>query len=133
MKPLTLSRRERTFLEKLQTLDFGPIAFKLMHPDEGRGWKIEQVTRAIEQYRRFLFLNYLYPNQQIVPTQEIDRVWHAHILDTEKYRQDCELLFGHFLHHYPYFGIRDEADRQQLEQAFSQTQELFKSYFGQTK
>jgi hypothetical protein len=125
-----LSEENKTFLQRLTAVDFGPIAFKLMNPEEGKGWTLEQATRAIEQYRRFLFLNHLYPNHQIVPSREIDRVWHTHILDTAKYREDCEHLFGQFVDHWPYFGMQDEADRQALDQAFAQTQALFEQHFG---
>jgi hypothetical protein len=49
----------------------------------------------------FLYLMYLYPEQPIIPTREIDIVWHFHILDTRKYAFDCKILFGYFLHHRP--------------------------------
>jgi hypothetical protein len=120
---------DQSFLEKLAAIDFEPIAFKLMYPDEGTGLTLEQATHAIEQYRRFLFLHHRYPEQPLVPSQEIDRVWHTHILDTAKYREDCELLFGQFIDHYPYFGVTDVADRRRLETAYAQTQALFAQCF----
>jgi hypothetical protein len=120
---------DQIFLEKLAAIDFGSIAFKLMNPDVGEGLTLEQATRAIERYRRFLFLHYCYPNYSLVPSQEIDRVWHVHILDTAKYREDCNQLFGHFLDHYPYFGIGDDNAKQALEAAYTQTQALFHECF----
>lgn len=126
---LTTSKKEE-FLSKLNQLDLGCIAFKLLHPEDEIVWTIEQITHAIEQYRLFLILNYLYPDKAIVPSKTIDRVWHTHLLDTAKYRQDCETLFGHFLDHYPYFGMKDESDRQDLEDAFTETQKLWVKHFG---
>jgi hypothetical protein len=120
---------DQSFLEKLAAIDFEPIAFKLMYPDEGEGLTLEQATHAIEQYRRFLFLHYRYPDFPLVPSSEIDQVWHTHILDTAKYREDCESLFGRFVDHYPYFGLKDAADQQKLEMAYSQTQALFSQCF----
>ena len=81
-----------------------------MHPDDGEPWTLERATKAIEQYRRFLFLSKHYPQQRIVPSWEVDQVWHAHILDTTKYREDCDRLFGSFMDHWPYFGMKDEAE-----------------------
>ena len=130
MEQQLLSDSDRAFLSKLQNLDFGPIAFKLMYPEEGQGLTKEQATKAINKYRKFLFLSYLYPLEQIVPTPEIDRVWHTHILDTAKYREDCQVLFGYFMDHFPYFGTRSEADREQLENAFDRTKSLFDKHFG---
>jgi hypothetical protein len=110
-------------------IDFGPIAFKLMHPDEGMGFTLCEVTESIEQYRRFLYLYHLYPDRIIVPSREIDRVWHTHILDTAKYREDCELLFGQFIDHWPYFGMTDAADRAALATAFAETQALYAQHY----
>jgi hypothetical protein len=75
-------------------------------------------------------LIYFYPNRSLVPSQDIDHVWHHHILDTMKYAQDCQMLFGYFVHHFPYFGQRGESDRQNLQMAFKQTQSLFQEHFG---
>lgn len=124
------SQEDRDFLAKLTSIDFGPIAFKLMNPEEGEGWTLEKSTRAVEQYRRFLFLVYRYPEERIVPSREVDQVWHTHILDTVKYREECDLLFGKFMDHWPYFGLKDEAERQELNDAFSHTQQLFEVHFG---
>jgi hypothetical protein len=119
-----------TFSEKLTSLDLERIAQKLMHPDHGQGLTQPQADRGIARYKMFLHLLYLYPNGTIVPTQEIDQVWHQHILDTRKYAQDCQWLFGYFVHHYPYFGMGSDADRQALETAFAGTRRLFAEYFG---
>lgn len=52
---------------------------------------------AVEaQYREFLRIGAGQP-----PSEAVDRFWHAHILDTKKYAQDCHHLFGRFLHHMP--------------------------------
>ena len=116
----------RIFRKKLKKLDLEPIAFQLRRNGKTR----QQTKRAIAKYLMFLFLAYLYPNLTIVPTQEIDEVWHHHISDTAKYKSDCQLLFGRFLDHFPYFGLRGEADWQDLTVAFSQTKELFSKHFG---
>jgi len=89
-----------------------------------------RVEQAIARYKMFLLLVYLYPNTTIVPTREIDEVWHKHLSDTRKYREDCELLFGRFIDHFPYFGLRGELDRQDLETSFVRTKALFEQHFG---
>lgn len=121
----------RKSLKAVEQLDLGPIMFKLVHGDEGPKWSIAQVQVAERWYKRFLILNLKYPNAVIVPNKIIDQFWHQHILDTRKYAQDCESVFGAFLHHFPYFGIRDEQDARNLGHAFQQTKELFRSEFGE--
>jgi hypothetical protein len=51
------------------------------------------------------------------------------MLDTAKYRADCERVFGEVLDHYPYAGLRGEADRRVWREAFAQTRVLFKESF----
>lgn len=127
----TLPADVRKFIGKVVHLDLQPIAYTLIHSNEEK-WNIQQTQQAISCYRMFLLLVYLYPNSQLVPNQEIDRVWHFHILDTMKYAQDCEMLFGKFIHHFPYFGQRGKIDRDNLQTAFEQTQVLFQEHFGKS-
>ena len=109
------------FLSKLKNIEFGCIAYKLIHS----GLKKEDTVRAITKYMMFLCLIHLYPNLQLVPNKEIDKVWHQHILDTEKYISDCEMLFGHIIHHFPYF-----EDDKNLQIAFENTQHLLAQHFN---
>jgi hypothetical protein len=127
----TLSAKDYIFLQRLTEVDFEPIAFKLTHPDEGLGLSLAQVSHNIEGYRQYLFLYYLYPDRILVPSREIDQVWHTHILDTAKYREDCDQLFGRFIDHWPYFGLADAADKAALEKAFAETQALYAHHFGE--
>jgi len=119
----------QTFIGKLTQLDLGPIAYRLLHSNEDK-WNLEQTKRGIYQYYLFLILVYLYPNTQLVPSQEIDRVWHYHITDTMKYAEDCEMLFGRFIHHFPYLGKGGKMDRDNLHKAFEKTEVLFQEHFG---
>ena len=118
-------------IDRLKNLNSLPaIAYKLMYPETGKGWTKEQTEKAIAHYVMFMALKHEYPNVEIVPSEEIDRVWHHHILDTQNYGADCQQVFGSFIHHFPYFGIRSEADRQNLNTTFARTQALFKEHFG---
>jgi hypothetical protein len=110
----------------LKKLDLSPIAYQLMYS----GWSREQTVKAITKYMMFMCLIHSYPNVALVPTQEIDKIWHTHILDTEKYAADCQMLFGHFIHHYPYFGMGNESEEQAKQAAFIQTQLLMNQHFG---
>lgn len=119
---LTASTATKQFLERLNRLDFGPIAFQLMNPDDKPGLTLAEATAAIEDYRRFLVLSYLYQDRAIVPSRSVDRVWHLHLLDSQKYISDCMEVLGYVLHHYPY--------HQASEDAFGDTCQLWKRHFG---
>ncbi len=117
--------------QKIQALDLEPIMVKLMDPAEGEGWTLEQARETEVWYKRFLYLNAVYPDRSIVPTHAIDSFWHYHILDTLKYAEDCQIVFGYFLHHFPYFGMRGDEDRQNLLDASEQTWNLFREHFNE--
>lgn len=115
----------------IQALDLAPIKFKLMDPQEGEGWSRETVDRLEAEYKRFLTLLVKYPEAVIAPTKEVDSFWHGHILDTMKYAEDCERVFGYFLHHFPYFGMRGQDDAAALAAAAETMQELTAREFGE--
>lgn len=112
-------------------LDLGPIMYKLMDPIESKGWDLAKVTSVEKLYRRFLELKVRHPEETIVPTKEIDAMWHAHILDTSKYMVDCEAMFGAYLHHFPYLGMRGEEDRNALIAEFANTKQLYRQRFDE--
>lgn len=91
-------------------------------------WSEMQAEHACQRYLKFLYLVWLYPDHPLIPTQEIDRVWHCHILHTRQYQQDCQTLFGCYLDHVPC------ANPEQLDPslliAFEQTKILFERHFG---
>jgi hypothetical protein len=64
------------------------------------GWSEEETDKAIEAYRKFLYLTQVF-EESLAPTLEIDEVWHEHILHTNKYAIDCQKTFGKFLDHFP--------------------------------
>ena len=114
-----LSQNNQLFINKLNQLDLRAIAYELMHASEEEKWSFEQTKQALNHYSMFLFLINFYPDRKLVPTQEIDRVWHYHISDTAKYAQDTQMLFGRFIHHFPYSGHRGEIDRRNQQLAFT--------------
>lgn len=121
--------------QKVEGLDLEPIVVKLMDPVEGKGWSLEKALATTSEYRKFLFLVGLAmqtnDSEPVVPWGGVDEVWHTHILDTEKYHQDCEQLFGRFLHHFPYYGMRGETDRNNLVDSARRTLEKVLMHFGE--
>src|ERR1700743_3709578 len=107
--------------ERLELLDLTNVRMKLADADEGPGLGIEQVDLMEGEYRKFLALKLMYPGADIVPCKIVDEMWHRHILDTAAYRADCDAIFGRFLDHFPYFGMRGAEDAQALEDAYVDT------------
>ena len=116
----------------IASLNLDCIKIKIMDKKEGKGWSRAQADSAEVAYKQFLQLNLKYPNKSIVPTITVDAFWHQHILDTQKYAEDCQNIFGYFLHHFPYFGMRGKEDAENLKNAFEETKALLASEFGKT-
>ena len=105
-------------------------------------WKLSQSSEAImspetadlaeREYRRFLTLKIEFPDAVMVPTDLMDKFWHAHILDTIAYARDCKRLFGDFVHHCPYFGEYGDDDKSMMEDAFALTKTLYERFFGES-
>lgn len=111
-------------------LDFERIKFKLLVKEDGEAWSKEKIDLAEIEYRKYLTLIKLYPKKSIVPSKLMDEFWHMHILDTKAYREDCNLIFGRFIDHFPYFGIYGEEDRQNLLEHFEETKSLYQKHFS---
>lgn len=123
--PIRLDR----LAQAVEQLDLDPIKFKMLHPEEGVGWMREKVDRVERVYRRFLFLVGT-RSEPIILTKDVDVMWHHHILDTAKYRTDCDYLFGYFLDHFPYFGMRGQQDSEALFASFTITRRIYQEQFG---
>jgi hypothetical protein len=111
-------------------LDLDPIKVKLMHKQSGEGWTLEQASAVEVEYRRFLYLCKAFHNEAVAPLEDVDTFWHYHILDTMKYAQDCRDIFGRFLHHFPYVGMRGAEDLTTLQRMGERTRALYEQSFG---
>jgi hypothetical protein len=110
----------------IETMDLSPIKNKMIN---GLGWRKREVEQASMLYRNYLLLRLKYPNEQLPPSEDVDEFWHNHILDTKKYREDCQAI-GCFFEHYPYFGMDAHSTREDLNRAFEKMQELHVLEFG---
>ena len=131
MKPSNSSKPAAEIVAAIRALDLDPIKVKLMDADEGQGWSRVYADRMELAYKRFLTLLVTHPETTIAPSKEIDKFWHAHILDTMKYAEDCQRVFGYFLHHFPYFGLRGAEDATQLAQAGRDMERLYEQEFSE--
>ena len=117
--------------EAIAALDLEPIKVKLMHQESGECWSLDHVNAIEFEYRRFLYLMKRFPNEAAAPLQDVDTFWHYHILDTMKYAADCEAVFGYFLHHFPYIGLRGEDDLAAHARVGKRMKELYEDTFGE--
>jgi len=126
----------RTLPESIANLDLGYLGRKLLDDDAleaarrngERLWDEERVERALHEYKQFLALMYWNPVAVLVPSEDIDEVWHTHVLYTSRYQADCETIFGRFQHHFPTSG---ESEAAEDEDGRDETLTLFEEAFGE--
>ena len=75
------------------------------------------IHRAVTRYAQFLELAKAHPNETLVPTLDVDLIWHVHMLSPLDYRDDCQSMLGKLLSH------DDRMEDTQLATAFEETQE----------
>jgi len=108
-----------TFQTALKELDLTGVVGRV---ETDLGLSKEDAQRAEVLYRQFLTLCHKYPDLSITPPKLVDEVWHFHIMNTRKYAQDCDNLFGQFIHHGPH--------KQNAEEDYAHTKELYKKEFN---
>lgn len=117
-------------MEKTNAWDFKLAIEKLLELKGGQ-WGLSRAEAAVLNYKRYMAVTKALGGVQLVPNGDIDEIWHMHILDTRAYMKDCNELFGEFLHHYPYFGMLGEENRQQWLDVQSLSESLWQDLFGE--
>ena len=92
-------------------------------------WPLAFAHRAIEEYRRFVFLS-MAAGHVVCPSEQVDQVWHLHLTCTQSYWHDfCRDALGKPLHHHPSKGGRDE-DHKHVEM-YERSLESYRTFFGE--
>jgi len=112
--------------ETVQNKDFDFLVPRLTK----EGLEKNQIIEMIDEYRRFLLLRLVHPDELPMYSVPVDKVWHAHILFTHEYRSFCEEVFGHYLDHRPYTKSEFHERRGEYE---STTLALYREVFGETE
>lgn len=98
------------------------------HLIRNNGWTKRYADRAIAEYKKFVFLTVV-AEHQIVPSDTVDQVWHAHLLLTKSYWEEfCPQILGKKLHHHPTKGGKEE--RAKFHDLYRHTIASYQKYFG---
>jgi hypothetical protein len=64
------------------------------------GMSAEEFYRLLPEYQRFIALSAGYQGVGML-SAEVDKLWHAHILNTKRYYDFCQQYLGRIIHHLP--------------------------------
>lgn len=113
----------------IYSLDLSLLKVKTMFE---KGWDEEKFDNIEKKYKNFLYLQWKYrKNMLLVPTIDIDEMWHGHILDTKSYREHTQFIYGEYLDHDPYGEVDDGENVDRLVNAFMATQKIYYQEFGE--
>jgi hypothetical protein len=131
------------YIDEIATVD---LTFIVAKTQRKQSWTDERTKLAETQYRNYLaVIRYLDANNQPLdvapPSQDADEIWHNHILDSFKYLNDCNKVFGFFLHHLPSYNAEREAmglgaavqEQAQLDAAIAKSDQLMDKFFPCTE
>ena len=96
--------------KKVCSLDLSRVRARVAK--EQPAWSTARLEEACVEYRRWLYLCTVRQKGESLAMicPDADQVWHAHILFTRQYRDDCMACAGRFLHHEPTSADETAAD-----------------------
>lgn len=92
------------------------------------GWTLDFALRAVDEYKKFLLLAATLPHP-VTPSDEVDQVWHLHLLYTRSYWDElCRQILRKPLHHSPTCG--GNAERSKFNDWYNYTLTSYQTTFG---
>jgi hypothetical protein len=92
-------------------------------------WTEHYAKRVMNEYKRFVFLA-LASNHPVTPSDEIDQVWHLHLIYTKAYWEDfCKEVIRTPFHHHPTRGGKAEGDK--FRKWYAKTKQAYVDAFGE--
>ncbi len=92
-------------------------------------WTIEYAKRVMHEYKRFVFLA-MTSGHPVTPSDEIDQVWHLHLIYTKAYWEEfCKEIIRAPFHHHPTKGGKKEGEK--FRNWYARTKQTYREVFGE--
>lgn len=105
---------QNTLWEKIKDFELDDPTSTLTFTDRlarENGWSIEYAIRAIHEYKKFIFMLCI-AEHSLTPSDQVDQVWHLHMLYTQCYWRDfCQDTLQKQIHHGPTKGGSEEGEK----------------------
>jgi len=90
-------------------------------------WTMAYSLRTVLEYKKFMFLICI-ANHPLTPSDQIDQVWHLHLLYTQSYWQDfCQETLNRSIHHGPTKG--GDQEKAKYNDWYEETKKRYKEIF----
>lgn len=131
MADFNMNDDQRAVYEGLRAFSFDEGGEQLTFADRlarENDWAASYTQRAIDEYRRFLFLAVV-AGHPVTPSDQVDQVWHLHLTYTRSYWDRlCGQVLGQPIHHGPTKGGHDEGRK--FHDRYEATRNSYVRFFG---
>ncbi len=125
-----MTAEQEVLWDKIRTFELDDPTVSLTFTDRlarENGWKLEYALRAVDEYKKFMFLLCV-SDHPLTPSDQVDQVWHLHLLYTQSYWIDfCKDTINKPIHHGPTKGGTNENSK--FTNWYEKTKQLYKSIF----
>ena len=87
------------------------------------------LEKALERYKKFIFIKKMSPSTFVVPCFAIDLIWHTHQLNPKAYEIDTKQILGYLFPHDD--SVNDRTPGAKLENGLNETQSLWKKTYNE--
>src|SRR5216117_979781 len=132
MEPRKLTTKPTAaVISAIQALDLESVKVSIMDPGLGEGWTQNYADSIEVAYKNYLTMLVKYQDdaEDILLSEDVDEFWHTYILQTIKYTEDCEAVFGKYLHHTPHIGEVTQEDVEKRIALAEKTRRLYEREF----
>src|SRR5215470_1330761 len=132
MQAKVTDRPVEQVIAAIQALDLESVKRRVTDPKLGEGWTRAYADSIEVAYKHYLTMLVKYQDdaEDILLAEDVDEFWHTHILQTIKYTDDCEAVFGKYLHHTPHVGEVTQGDLDHRTALADKTRSLYEKEFG---
>lgn len=129
LNPETPAIAQRVFRE-ICDFNFDREREILMSPIRGFEYNGSHVDEMECEYKKYLLLRLMHPNQRLPMSKDVDDFWHVHVLNTRSYQRFInEVGGGLFIHHAPTISENENMDL--MPAYLNGTLVRYAQYFGE--
>jgi hypothetical protein len=125
-----MTAAQQTLWQKINRFQLDDPASSLTFSDRlarENAWTLEYALSCVQEYKKFMFLLCI-ADHPLTPSDEVDQVWHLHLLYTQSYWNDfCGGILGKQIHHGPTKGGSAEQDK--FTNWYEKTMQLYTAVF----
>lgn len=102
--------KSKNILTKVMNYDLSVIHNRFLKDYPELSSRLENIELI---YRQYMYLCAIKPKKMslAVPSNDVDKFWHCHIIHTKLYQSFCNDIAGYFIHHAPHGALTTNDEK----------------------